>query len=91
MQGSRHEVPLPRRHSQGSLCHFDYGAVSWSSSQSSSVHIAQGALPLCTTQQCDVTGKFQESIGAAKALCVALRLEHAHLLQVHFCLKLGLQ
>lgn len=47
------------------------------------VCVLQGALPLCATQQCDVTGKFQESIGAAKALCVALRLEHAYLLQVH--------
>ena len=46
--------------------------------------MAQGALPLCTTQQCDVTGKFQQSISAAKALCVALRLEHANLLQVRW-------
>jgi hypothetical protein len=46
------------------------------------VHDAQDALPLCASKQCDVTGKFQESISAAKALCVALRLEHSYLLQV---------
>ena len=45
-------------------------------------HDAQDALPLCASTQCDVTGKFQQSINAAKALCVALRLEHAYLLQV---------
>jgi hypothetical protein len=48
------------------------------------VHTWQGALPLCDSQQCDITSKFQESIDAAKALCVALRLEHANLLQVYF-------
>ena len=41
------------------------------------LHDAQDALPLCASKQCDVTGKFQESISAAKALCVALRLEHS--------------
>lgn len=42
----------------------------------------QAALPLCGEAQCDVGSRFQESIGAAKSLCMALRVEHACLLRV---------
>jgi len=49
----------------------------------------QDALPLCAEAQCDVGGRYRRSLGAAGALCAALRAEHACLLKVNVLTSLN--
>ncbi len=44
--------------------------------------LLQEAVPLCSTAQCDIGGRYQRSLCSASSLCSVLRTEHSDLMQV---------